>query len=165
MALFSGWSPLVSSPGLFSPRYGGLNVSELGGDVNGDEEDPSPAFTSPGEAIVIGTNEGDVITIVGEVVMETTDVDDELPSSEPPSRNLWVIWCCFMLPCREKVSVKFSPKQQANLVKVKFADLCRSLTFVVKPLPQTSHLNGRSLVWLLMWISSAELQANTLKQI
>jgi len=135
MALFSGWSPLVSSPGLFSPRYGGLNVSELGGDVNGDEEDASPAFTSPGEAIVIGTNEGDVITMVGEVVMETTDVDDELPSSEPPSRNLWVIWCCFMLP------------------------------FVVKPLPQTSHLNGRSLVWLLMWISSAELQANTLKQI
>ena len=112
MALFSGWSPLVSSPGLFSPRYGGLNVSELGGDVNGDEEDASPAFTSPGEAIVIGTNEGDVITMVGEVVMETTDVDDELPSSEPPSRNLWVIWCCFMLPCREKVSVKFSPEQQ-----------------------------------------------------
>ena len=103
MALFSGWSPLVSSPGLFSPRYGGLNVSELGGDVNGDEEDASPAFTSPGEAIVIGTNEGDVITMVGEVVMETTDVDDELPSSEPPSRNLWVIWCCFMFPCNRAV--------------------------------------------------------------
>ena len=38
-------------------------------------------------------------------------------------------------------------------------------TFVVKPLPQTSHLNGLSLVWLRMWISRAELHANTLKQI
>ena len=37
-------------------------------------------------------------------------------------------------------------------------------TFVVNPFPQTSHLKGRSFVWLLMWISRAELHANTLKQ-
>jgi len=48
------------------------------------------------------------------------------------SLNLCVIWCCFILP------------------------------FVVNPLPQTSHLNGLSLVWLRMWISRAELHANTL---
>ena len=34
----------------------------------------------------------------------------------------------------------------------------------MKPFPQFSHLNGLSLVWLRMWISRAELQANTLKQ-
>ena len=39
------------------------------------------------------------------------------------------------------------------------------LTLVENPLSQTLHLNGRSLVWDRMWISSAELQANTLKQI
>ena len=38
-----------------------------------------------------------------------------------------------------------------------------SFTLVVNPFPQTSHLKGRSFVWLLMWISRAELHANTLK--
>jgi hypothetical protein len=49
------------------------------------------------------------------------------------SRNLCVIWCCFILP------------------------------LVVNPLPQTSHLNGLSLVCERMCISRALLQANTLK--
>ena len=39
------------------------------------------------------------------------------------------------------------------------------LTFVEKPLSQTLHLKGLSLVCDRMWISSAELQANVLRQI
>lgn len=42
---------------------------------------------------------------------------------------------------------------------------CFMLPFVEKPLSQTLHLKGLSLVCDRMWISSAELQANVLKQI
>ena len=130
---------------------------------------------------MIGTNDGDAITIVGEVAIEVTEAEEEFPSSEPaPSRNLCVIWCCFMLPCTpmcqlNKASSLISFERNAIHERSTLSYVCRTvsicessvlpLTFVVKPLPQTSHLNGRSLVWLLMWISSAELHANTLKQI
>ena len=35
------------------------------------------------------------------------------------------------------------------------------VTLVVKPLSQSGHLKGRSLVWDLMWISSPDAHPNT----
>ena len=52
-----------------------------------------------------------------------------------------------------------------HIVKAVTMVVVNQLTLVEKPLSQTLHLKGLSLVCDRMWISSAELQANVLKQI
>ena len=52
-----------------------------------------------------------------------------------------------------------------HIVKAVTMVVVNQLTLVEKPLSQTLHLKGLSLVCDLMWISRAELQAKTLKQI
>ena len=108
--------------------------------MSGEEEDASPAFTSPGEAIVIGTNDGDAITMVGEVAIEVTDAEEEFPSSEPaPSRNLCVIWCCFMLPCTPMCQLnKASSLISFEINKIHVEPLF--LSFFVKLLPDVNSV-------------------------
>ena len=64
-------------------------------EVDGEEYKVS---NSPDEVVVIGDKEEDGATMVEEVVKDTAEAKEQLPSSVPPSRNFWVIWCCFIFP-------------------------------------------------------------------
>ena len=64
-------------------------------EVDGEEYKVS---NSPDEVVLIGDKEEDGITMVEEVVKDTAGAKELLPSSVPTSRNLWVIWCCFIFP-------------------------------------------------------------------
>ena len=57
-------------------------------EVDGEEYKVS---NSPDEVVVIGDKEEDGVTMVEEVVKDTTEAKELLPSSVPPSRNLCVI--------------------------------------------------------------------------
>ena len=57
-------------------------------EVDGEEYKVS---NSPDEVVVIGDKEEDGVTMVEEVVKDTAEAKEQLPSSVPPSRNLCVI--------------------------------------------------------------------------
>ena len=57
-------------------------------EVDGEEYKVS---SSPDEVDVIGDKEEDGVTMVEEVVKDTAEAKEQLPSSVPPSRNLCVI--------------------------------------------------------------------------
>ena len=57
-------------------------------EVDGEEY---KVFNSPDEVAVIGDKEEDGVTMVEEVVKDTAEAKEQLPSSVPPSRNLCVI--------------------------------------------------------------------------
>ena len=57
-------------------------------EVDGEEYKVS---NSPDEVVVIGDKEEDDVTMVEEVVKDTAEAKEQLPSSVPPSRNLCVI--------------------------------------------------------------------------
>ena len=63
-------------------------------EVDGEEY---KVFNSPDDVVVIDKEE-DGVTMVEEVVKDTAEAKELLPSSVPTSRNLWVIWCCFIFP-------------------------------------------------------------------
>ena len=57
-------------------------------EVDGEEY---KVFNSPDDVVVIGDKEEDGVTMVEEVVKDTAEAKELLPSSVPPSRNLCVI--------------------------------------------------------------------------
>ena len=57
-------------------------------EVDGEEYKVS---NSPDEVVLIGDKEEDGITMVEEVVKDTAEAKELLPSSVPPSRDLCVI--------------------------------------------------------------------------